>query len=123
MNNIKFSKNTITNKDIENVKRVLKSGWLTHGKFTNLFEKKFSNFVNSKFCVAVSSCTAGLHISCIAAGFKKGDEVIVPSMTHTATAHAVEYTGAKVVFADIDLISGNLNLKNIKKKLLLRQKE
>ena len=122
MSSIKFSKNTIKNKDIENVKSVLKSGWLTHGKFTKLFEKKFSKFVNSKFCVTVSSCTAGLHISCMAAGFKKGDEVIVPSMTHTATAHAVEYTGAKAVFADVDPISGNLNLDTIKKKITNRTK-
>ena len=49
-------------------------------------------------------------------GLKKGDEIIVPAQTHTATAHAVEYTGAKVIFADIDFFTGNLNLENIKKK-------
>ena len=44
-----------------------------------------------------SSCTAGLHLSCMALGIKKGDEVIVPAQTHAATAHSVEYTGAKAV--------------------------
>ena len=122
MKNIKFSKNSISAKDIANVKSVFKSGWLTHGKFTTLFEKKFSEFTKSKFCVTVSSCTAGLHISCIAAGFSKGDEVIVPSMTHTATAHAVEYTGAKAVFADVERISGNINLDYIKKKVTTKTK-
>jgi len=122
MKNIKFSKNSISAKDMANVKSVIKSGWLTHGKFTNLFERKFSEFTKSKFSLTVSSCTAGLHISCIAAGFSKGDEVIVPSMTHTATAHAVEYTGAKAVFADVETISGNVNLDYIKKKVTSKTK-
>ena len=116
MKNIKFSKKEIKNKDLNNVISVIRSGWLTHGKFTKLFEKNFSLFTKSKYCISVSSCTAGLHLSCLAAGFGKGDEIIVPAMTHTATAHAVEYTGAKAVFADVEAISGNLNLDNIKKK-------
>lgn len=122
MKNIKFSKNSISAKDLVNVKNVIKSGWLTHGKFTNLFEKKFSEFTKSNFSLTVSSCTAALHISCIAAGFSEGDEVIVPSMTHTATAHAVEYTGAKAVFADVEMISGNVNLHYIKKKVTHKTK-
>ena len=117
MINIRFSKNEIKNKDFKNVKSIFKSGWLTHGKFTKLFEDNFALFVKSKYCISVSSCTAGLHLSCLAAGFEKGDEVIVPAMTHTATAHAVEYTGAKAVFADVELISGNVNLETIKKKV------
>ena len=64
-----------------------------------------------------SSCTSALHLSCLASGFKKGDEVIVPSQTHAATAHAVEYTGAKARLVDIDLYSGNININEIKKAL------
>ena len=122
MKNIKFSKKEIKNKDLNNVVSVIRSGWLTHGKFTKLFEKNFSLFTKSKYCISVSSCTAGLHLSCLAAGFSKGDEIIVPAMTHTATAHAVEYTGAKAVFADVEAISGNLNLDNIKKKINYKTK-
>ena len=107
MKNIKFSKHNFTQYDLNLVSKIIKSGWLTHGKYTNLFEQKFSNFTDSKYCITVSSCTAGLHLSCIASGFKKGDEIIVPAMTHTATAHAVEYTGAKAVFADVEPITGN----------------
>ena len=51
------------------------------------------------------------------AGFTKGDEIIVPSQTHTATAHAVEYTGAKAILVDVDLITGNLNIEEIQKKI------
>lgn len=116
MNEIKFSISNITNKDTELVKNILNSGWLTHGKYTSLFEKEFCKFTGAKHAVSLSSCTAGLHLSCLASGFKNGDEIIVPAQTHTATAHAVEYTGAKVVFADVDFITGNLRLEEIKKK-------
>lgn len=122
MKGIKFSKHNINERGLNLVKKIIKSGWLTHGKFTTLFEKKFSKFTKSKYCVSVSNCTAALHLSCIASGFKNGDEVIVPSMTHTATAHAVEYTGAKAVFADVDFESGNLDLSYIKKKITKKTK-
>ena len=70
----------------------------------------------------LSSCTAGLHLSCIASGFKKGDEVIVPAMTHTATVDAVEFTGAKAIFLDVENLTGNLNLNIISKEVTKKQK-
>jgi len=112
---IKFSKLNIFKKDIDLVNKIIRSGWLTHGKYTHLFEEESKKFTNSKYCITVANCTAGLHLSCLAADFKKGDEIIVPAMTHTATAHAVEFTGAKAVFSDIDYKTGNLNLEKIKK--------
>ncbi len=122
MKQIKFSISNITNKDTKLVKNILNSGWLTHGKYTSLFEEEFSKFTGSKHAVSLSSCTAGLHLSCLASGFKKGDEIIVPAQTHTATAHAVEYTGAKVIFVDVDFITGNLKLEEIKKKNNIKDK-
>lgn len=113
---IKFSKRSISKKCLIDISKIIRSGWLTHGKYTKLFEEKFRTFTNSKYSLTVSSCTAGLHLSCLAAGFKNGDEVIVPAMTHTATAHAVEYTGAKVIFCDVCPYTGNLTIENIKKK-------
>ena len=56
-----------------------------------------------------------MHLACIALGLKKGDEVIVPAQTHAATAHAAELTGAKVIFADVDPLSGNILFSEIKK--------
>ena len=53
----------------------------------------------------------------MAAGFQAGDEIIVPSQTHTATSHAVEYQGAKAVFVDVNPITGNISISDIKKKL------
>ena len=119
---ISFSKINITRNDLTNVKKILKSGWLTHGKFNSLFEKEFIKFTKAKYAITVSSCTAGLHLSCIAADFKKGDEVIIPSQTHVATAHAVEYTGAKPVFADVTFPEGNLDLDEIKRKITKKTK-
>ncbi len=122
MKEIKFSIPNISNKDINLVSKIFKSGWLTHGKYTTLFEQEVKKFTKSKFAISVSSCTAGLHLSCLASGFKKGDEVIVPAQTHTATAHAVEYTGAKAIFADVGYPSGNLDLEQIKKKITKKTK-
>ena len=76
MRAIKFSIPNISSNDIKKVGKILKSGWLTHGKYTTKFEDQIKLFTNSKYAVTVSSCTAGLHLSCLAANFKKGDEVI-----------------------------------------------
>ena len=119
---IPFSKSEIKKEDIKIVGQILKKGWLTHGKYTNLFESEFRKYTSTKYAVTVSSCTAALHLSCIALGFKKGDEVIVPAMSHTATSHCVEYTGARAIFADVDRITGNITLENIKKKSQKRPK-
>ena len=119
---IKFSKPNIFSADLKLVKKTIESGWLTHGKNTTMFEKRFQKYTGSKYAVTVSSCTAALHLSCLALGLKKGDEVIVPAMSHTATSHAVEYTGAKAVFVDIDLITGNIDPQKIIKKITKKTK-
>ena len=84
------------------VLEVLRSGWLTMGAVTQAFEQEFSAFVGAKHAFAVNNATAALHLACMAVGVGAGDEVIVPSLTFVATANAVRYTGAKVVFADIE---------------------
>lgn len=115
MININFAKNNIKKNDISKINKILKSGWLTHGKFTHEFEESFKKFTKSKFSLLVSNCTAGLFLACSALNFKKGDEIIVASQTHVATAHAVSFTGAKPVFADISLYNGNIDVNEIKK--------
>ena len=86
---IKFSKANINQKLVCDVTNVIKSGWLTHGKFTERFENEIKKFTGSKYCTLVSSCTAALHLSCLALNLKKNDEVIVPAMSHTATSHGL----------------------------------
>jgi dTDP-4-amino-4,6-dideoxygalactose transaminase len=87
--------------DIRAVMEVLESGWLTLGPRTHEFEAAFAAHLGVAHTVAVSSCTAALHLAYLAAGVGPGDEVIVPSLTFAATAAAVMYCGGTPVFADI----------------------
>jgi len=90
-----------TKEEEDAVVSVLRSGWLTMGSVTDQFETAFAEFSQSPHAKAVSSCTAALHMACLALDLGPGDEVIVPSLTFVATANAVRYTGAAPVFADI----------------------
>jgi dTDP-4-amino-4,6-dideoxygalactose transaminase len=83
------------------VQRVLRSGWLSMGPETELFEGEFAKYIGAKHAIAVSSGTAALHLALMGLGLGAGDEVIVPAMTFVATANAVLYVGAKPVFADV----------------------
>ncbi len=87
--------------DLEAVAQTLRSGWLTMGPRTASFEREFAERIGSRHAVALSSCTAALHLAYLAAGVGPGDEVIVPSCTMAATAAAVLYAGATPIFADI----------------------
>ena len=120
---IPFGKPLLDVSERNAVMRVLKSDILTHGKNSILFEKRFQEFTKINYCTSVANCTAALHISYLLIGLKKGDEVILPSQTHVATAHSVEITGAKPVFVDSDdAHTGNINIDKIKKKINKRTK-
>ena len=113
---IQFGKPLIDLREKKAVNSVLNGQILVHGPQTAKFEGDFSKFVNSKFAISLSSCTAGLHLGCVAMGLKKGDEVIVSSQTHVASAHSIEITGAKPVFIDSKISDGNINCQLIEKK-------
>lgn len=87
--------------DLEAVAETLRSGWLTMGPKTAAFEEAFAAHLGAKHAIAVSSCTAALHLAYLAAGVGPGDEVIVPSYTFAATAAAVIYCGGTPVFGEI----------------------
>jgi dTDP-4-amino-4,6-dideoxygalactose transaminase len=87
--------------DLEAVAETLRSGWLTLGPRTAAFEEAFAEHLGARHAIALSSCTAALHLAYLAAGVGPGDEVIVPSFTFTATAAAALYCGATPVFAEI----------------------
>src|SRR2546426_9577004 len=88
---------------------VLAGPILVHGPRTHEFEAEFARFTGAPRAVSVSSCTAGLHLVWFGLGLGPGDEIIVPAQTHTATAHAVELTGAKPVFVDSEPVTGNID--------------
>src|SRR5688500_18342981 len=76
---------------------VLRSGWLTTGSKAKEFERDFARFAGARYGIAVNSATAALHLALEAAGVHEGDEVIVPTMTFTATAEVVCYLKARPV--------------------------
>lgn len=95
---------------LEAVSDVLKSGILVHGSFTHAFEERFAQRVGVKHAVAVSSCTAGLHLCLFVQAIGAGRRIAVPAMTHVATAHSVELCGAEPVFVDVEPDSGNMDV-------------
>ena len=99
---IPYGKQSITEDDINEVVGCLKSDYITQGPMVNKFEDSFSNYVNSKYSIAVANGTAALHLAVLALGLKKGDKVITTSLTFVASANCIRYCGAEVVFVDID---------------------
>jgi dTDP-4-amino-4,6-dideoxygalactose transaminase len=87
--------------DVEAVLDCLRSGWLTMGPRTQAFEDALASYVGVPHAVTVSSGTAALHLSCLAAGVGAGDEVIVPAFTFVASASAARYVGAEPVLCDV----------------------
>jgi dTDP-4-amino-4,6-dideoxygalactose transaminase len=106
---IPIAKIGFTAKDLNNVLKTLRSGWIVQGAFVREFERKWMDFTGVRRAVAVTSCTSALNLSLKALGIGHGDEVIVPSFTWIATANAAEVLGARVVFCDIDLDTFNIN--------------
>jgi dTDP-4-amino-4,6-dideoxygalactose transaminase len=99
---ISLSEPVLGNEEKRALSAVIDSGWLTMGERVATFEDAFAKLHEVEKAVAVSSCTAGLHLSLAALGIGAGDEVLVPSLTFVATVNAVLYVGAKPVFVDIE---------------------
>ncbi len=97
-----FGSPQILDDEIEEVVEALRSGWIGMGPRVAAFEEDFRRYVGAGHAIAVSSCTAALHLAMIACGIGPGDEVIVPTMTFVATANAVLHAGGTPVFADVD---------------------
>ncbi len=101
---------------------VLDKNEFTYGEQTQLLEKNFANFVGSKYALAVRSGTAALIMAMKALEFKDGDEVITTPMTFSATTDAIILAGAKPVFADIELKTGNIDPLELEKVRTSRTK-
>jgi perosamine synthetase len=92
---------------------VLKSGWVTTGPKAKEFEERFAQAVGARHAVAVSSCTAAMHLALEAIGLQSGDEVITSPYTFAATAEVVRYFNAKPVFVDVDATTLNLSVDQV----------
>lgn len=112
----------IKKKLFNNFNSILNSGKYTNGEFVYKFEKKFSEFIGTKNCVAVNSGTSALHLSLIALGIKRNDEVILPAITFVASAAAITYVGAKPVFVDINESDWLMDVDQIEKAITKKTK-
>lgn len=114
---IPYGRQTIDDNDIQAVVDVLKSDYLTTGPKITEFERRVADYVGAKYAVAVNSGTAALHIACLAAGIKEGDEVITSPITFVASSNCVLYCGGVPIFADIDEATYNIAPEEIEKKI------
>jgi UDP-4-amino-4,6-dideoxy-N-acetyl-beta-L-altrosamine transaminase len=114
MNKIPYGRQNIDQNDIDAVESTLKSDYLTQGPKVREFESKFAEYVGAHYALAVNNATAGLHLSVLALGLKKGDRVITTPITFAASANCIRYVGAEVWFADIDPNTYLLDISSVK---------
>lgn len=115
---IPYGKHFIDEDDIDAVVKILRHGSLTQGPAITSFEQAFCDYVGVKYAVAVSSCTAGLHIASLAAGLGSGDTLITSPISFVASANAGLYAGANVAFADINPHTVNMDVQSLREFLV-----
>ncbi len=120
---IPYGKQTIDNSDIKSVVKVLKSDYLTQGPIVNIFEKKFSEYTNSKHAIASNSATSSLILACRALGVSKGDWVWTSAITFVASSNCAIHCGANVDLVDISLKDYNICLNDLERKLKIAKKK
>jgi perosamine synthetase len=107
---IPVSKPVLIGNEREYVLDCLDSSWISsNGKYIELFEKRFADYLGIKHAVSCCNGTVALHLALLSLGIGSGDEVIVPTLTYVATANAVKYTGATPVFVDCDPVTWNMD--------------
>ncbi len=119
---IEFYKHNLGKEEINEAEKVLKSLFLTTGKYVDDFEEALAQYLDTKYCVGLTSCTAALHLSLLAAGVGVGDEVITTPMSFVATSNSILMTGAKPVFVDVEKDTGNIDVNLIEKAITKRTK-
>ena len=103
-----FNRPSITDREIDNVVKCLKSGWITTGPYCKEFEEKFTELTGAPLAMSVTSATAGMHLLLMTLGLHPGDEIITPSMTFASTINMITLCGATPIYAEIEY--GTLNI-------------
>jgi perosamine synthetase len=119
---IPIAKPYLTEEEAQNAYDTILSGWVTQGPRVEEFENKFCEYTGAKYSVAVSNCTTALHLAMIVSGIGPGDEVICPSMSYVATANCIKYVGATPVFAEINPLTFNIDVKHAEKLITPKTK-
>lgn len=117
LRNIPFSPPDITQEEIDEVVDTLKSGWITTGPKTKLFEKRIAEYCNTSRAVAMNSATASMESTLRLLGIGYGDEVITSAYTYTASASVIHHVGAKIVLVDTAKDSFEIDYEKLKKAI------
>ena len=112
-----FGAPALGEEEIAEVVATLRSGWIGTGPRVARFEAQFARYVEAPFAVALSSCTAALHLALLASGIGPGDEVITTPLTFCATVNAILHAGAQPVLADCDPATGNLDPERVAERI------
>lgn len=114
---------TLLGNEKKYVEECLDSNWISSkGKFVNLFERKFNEFIGSAFSTTVSNGTVALHLALLALDIKEGDEIIVPTFTYIASVNAIKYCGATPVFVDSLESNWQIDPADVKRKISSKTK-
>ncbi len=119
---IVFGAPQIQQAEIDEMVATLQSGWLGTGPKVKKFEDAVCAYKKAKYAAAVNSCTAGMHLSMIAAGIKSGDEVITTALTFCATVNVILHAGATPVLADVDSRTMNIDPADVERKITSKTK-
>ncbi len=117
---IPFHRSWFGPEEIKEVVDTLESGWLTTGPKTHRFEEDFKEYIGCKHAIGLNSCTAGLHLSLMALGFSRGEEVITTPLTFPASANVIVHSNLTPVFADIEPGTLNIDPEQVRAKLTSR---
>ena len=120
---INYGRQNISKSDIQSVIKVLKSDLITQGDNVVKFENKLSKTFGSKYCTAVSSGTAALHLLGLALGWKKKDIILTTPISFLATSNTILYSGAKPEFVDVNKDTSNIDPELLSKKIIKLKKQ